>query len=164
MKLRNKILLPVGIVLVALIAGIYHVSTSILLQGFAHVEENAMRVNVKRTVNALHESLDELVSKSSDWGMWDDTCQFVSDHNEAFVKSNVAPLALKNIRVDGMLLADRNGKPALDVMLGDDDDSPLRNGLLEPVLKSYPFLSKFENLTDAHSGLLLTARGPLMVV
>jgi sensor domain CHASE-containing protein/signal transduction histidine kinase len=165
MNLRSKILLPVGIVLIGLIAGMYHVSNSILLQGFARVEENTMRVNITRAVNAMNQSLENLASKSSDWGMWDDTCQFVADQNEAFVKSNVSPLALRSIQVDGMVLTNRDGKPVLDVILErDNDDDVLASGRLASILTSYPSLTQFSGIDQVHSGFLLTALGPMMVV
>ncbi|WP_036532796.1 hypothetical protein, partial [Neosynechococcus sphagnicola] len=72
MKLRQKTLLIVGGALMSLTAVLYATSFAIVLNRYQQVEEQEMRLNVIRTLEALQNELETLQVTSTDYSAWDD--------------------------------------------------------------------------------------------
>ena len=70
---------------------------------FRKVEETLIRKNTNRVHDALAENLASLHSKSSDWANWDDTYEFIKDHNQEYKDSNLQTESLGNLNLDFML-------------------------------------------------------------
>lgn len=79
------------------------------LAAFEALEQDEVRVNVRRVQDALAARLKMLADLSGDWAEWDDTCVFIQDGNEAYRRSNLVPEGLKNLGVNAMLFVNPNG-------------------------------------------------------
>ena len=69
MTLRRRILLIIGVTLVALILGLYKVSSSILLSDFSRLERRDVVRDVKWSKSAMANELADLSGKAGDWDL-----------------------------------------------------------------------------------------------
>jgi PAS domain S-box-containing protein len=108
MSLRSKTAIIIGTALAALILVLYAVLSQALVSGFSHVENTSARQNLDRVSAAIHAQQADLERVAVDWGVWDETYQFVQDRSPQFIQTNLVPLSLKPINVDLMLFYDSN--------------------------------------------------------
>src|SRR5438128_2234518 len=97
MTLRRKTLFIVGLTLVGLLVVLYFTSTTILLGGFARVEEQDTRQNAQRVLAAYADEIAKLNLTAGDWASWDDTYAFVEDSNESYIKTNLTESSISRI-------------------------------------------------------------------
>ena len=98
-----------SIVFVLLMVLVFSISKNIVLDGFSVIEANQTENNVKRIKEAINEKIKNLVTKSSDWAIWDDMYKFAQDGNQAFIETNLNVVSFDNLKIDHMLIADRSG-------------------------------------------------------
>src|SRR5271170_7135459 len=70
-------------------------------------------------------TLDSLELTAADWGNWADVYQFVQAPNAAFVSANITPVAMKQLKVNAMLIVDMNGSYVLSSAKSLDTGEPL---------------------------------------
>src|SRR6476469_974025 len=73
MTLRKKTLSIVSLILIALLVVLYVSSTTIVMGGFARVEDENARKNVQRALDAYADELAKLNITTNDWASWDAT-------------------------------------------------------------------------------------------
>lgn len=59
------------------------------LRGFEEVENQVMSDNLERATRALKGRLEKIKGKVTDWAQWDDTYQFIEDHNAEYLEQNL---------------------------------------------------------------------------
>ena len=109
MSLRTK----VALLLLALFAGFaiaeFAIQRQVVYPRFLELEREEAGKNVDRAVQALQRELDLLVPSVNDWGLWDDTYQYVQDRNEEYEKANLNLAALQGLEVNVLAFYDRAG-------------------------------------------------------
>src|SRR6266487_4935595 len=110
MTLRKKTLLIVGLTLVGLLVVQYAISTTILLGGFASVEEQNTRRSVERVLDAYTDELDQLGLTTSDWATWDDTYAFIEDGNETYIKTNLTDTTTAKLGINLIAYVHSSGR------------------------------------------------------
>src|SRR5476651_1113909 len=99
MKLRLKIFGTLGLVFLVTIS-ITWIATVYLIQSeYIKLEADNVKKDTARTVDALGSRVDQLALKIPDWSSWDDTYQFITDHNHAYIESNLQNSALQNLTI-----------------------------------------------------------------
>ena len=101
---------------------------------------------------------------ATDWGNWVDTYRFAQDHNPDFITTDITNTALRQLKVNVLLVVDANGGILASKSLDLTSDGPL--GLDLAALKALPVDFPWRaNLREARParGLLLTNRGILML-
>jgi diguanylate cyclase (GGDEF)-like protein/PAS domain S-box-containing protein len=88
-------------------AGVYFISSHILLRNYEDLERKDMARDLKRVSDELEYQLGEMHSNSSDWSNWDDLYKFMQDRSPAFVQSNLADVQLN---LDIMMFLDSKGR------------------------------------------------------
>lgn len=86
MTLSKKVLVIVGFAFLCTIRGLYAITSNIVLGSFAKLEEQNVRVNIKRVLNAFQDELAGLDSTAGDWAPWNETRDFVLDGNKKYIK------------------------------------------------------------------------------
>src|SRR5260370_1067457 len=101
-------------VLVALLAlgGFLLATLSIISNAFNKIELTQVERNADRAVDALNNNADTLKFKVTDWASWDDTWNFVENHNAAYIESNLQDNSLQNLGINYMLFINEHGKLA----------------------------------------------------
>ena len=92
----------------ALIA--YILSCRILLSSFYNLQEEETRINLRRTLGAMSNDINKLSTITGDWGRWNDTYQFVVDHNQSYIKNNMITITFTELRLDHIVYLDSSGR------------------------------------------------------
>lgn len=109
MSIRTKTLLILASsILVALIVltGSLHY---LLKSQFSALEKREVQEHVRRVGLALENVTAQLASKATDWAQWDDTYQFMDNHNDEYLHSNISFETLSAIFVTHVVYRDING-------------------------------------------------------
>ena len=100
MTLRKKTLLIIGLTLTRLMIVLYLTSQLILLNDYLRLEEARVSQDVQRVLNTLDSQIEALTATVADYAWWDDTYQFVIDHNEQYIIDNMNDVTLQSADVN----------------------------------------------------------------
>ena len=110
MTLRRKTVVIVAITLIGLMVFLYGISRIFLLGSFAELEEHHTRQEVDRALRALLNDLSALDRTTGDYGAWDRTYQFMADHNEDFLKTELKIGTIAGLRINLVMIFDLSGR------------------------------------------------------
>lgn len=164
MNIRIKVISLLAILFAALIGIEIGVQRQILMPSFARLEREDASVSMKRIEYALDQSLDTLELTAADWGNWEDAFRYVQSPSEEFRRTNITPVALKQLQVNTLMMVDLQGNVVLsrseDLATGQplDIDFAARNAL--PV--DFPWRRNLASGKSAR-GLLRTNQGIMMI-
>ena len=164
MTVRRKTLVVISVTLVGLVSILYAASRKILLQGFARVEDQRIRVNVRRAQDALSNELTALDRTASDYAAWDQTYAYMERRNESFVKTEFTDETFVRIGLNAVILVDsaKTVVFAKGFDLHKKEEVPLAAGLRPLLAKDSPLLSH----SDPNSrlvGLLVLSESPILL-
>lgn len=110
MTLRKKTLLAIGLTLAGLFGVVHLTSSTILLNGFTALEQKEARRNVKRVLDAFSNYQQELQALNFQWGVWDETYQFIEDGNVDYIERNLGAANLASLRANAILFINQEGE------------------------------------------------------
>ncbi len=160
MTLKHKILIAVGLTFLVLIALLYTVSSTLLLNAFDNLERESITTDVKRVLDGLKEEEASLNVIGGDWGGWNDTRDFILGENSTFVSDNLADNALKTVNLSFMVFLDTSS--TLIYAKGEDNEgnsTSVTTGLLD-YIQSHPDLLTHTHQKDGKTGLVVLPEGP----
>lgn len=163
MTLRQKTLLIIGVTLVSLVGVLYSASSTILLRGFAQVEQQETRENVKRVQEALANDLAQLNITTRDWAEWNETYTFIENRNKAYINTYLNGNNIANIKVNLMLYVRSSGQ----VVYGKGFDLTNQKSIpisqsLKKYLSAHSLLRQF-NQGSSLTGLVTLPEGPVLI-
>jgi signal transduction histidine kinase len=162
--LRKKTLLIMGLTLGILFTGLYITSRNIVLGGFEDQERQDTRTNMERVLGALNDDLRQVAITTEDWAEWDDTYQFVEDHNEEYIQSNLVDGAFFTLEMHVVWYVDSNRqtvfRKAFD--LSTEQEVPFPASLQEH-LSSDRLLLNPTNSEESVTGILSLPEGPILL-
>lgn len=106
-RLNSKIALILILPMLILSGALAWAIHSQVIQRFVALEAAQLQQNHQRLLEALNTELDTLSRLSLDYSAWDDTYEYLQGQNPEFVANNLIPNTLSNLRIDGILLFDR---------------------------------------------------------
>jgi sensor domain CHASE-containing protein len=140
------------------------IQTEVLMPSFAELERDDAKTSMKRISYALDMALDGLALSATDWGNWADVYHYVEKPNAAFLNANISPVALKQLQVDALLIADLRGNLVLSSSRGLESGTDLdldvanRRTLPDDFPWRRPLLAG-----KSEKGLIQTNRGIMMI-
>ena len=164
MNIRTKMISLLALLFAVLIALEIAVQKQVLMPSFAQLEREDAGISMKRIAFALDMTLESLELTAADWGNWADVYQYVQSPNAAFVKANITPIAMKQLKVNAMLIVDLHGgyvlSTARSLETGEamDLDLAARKSLPE----DFPWRKNLAEGKPAR-GLLRTNQGVMMI-
>jgi len=164
MNIRIKMTLLLALLFAVLIVLEIGVQKQVLMPSFAELEREDAETSMKRIGYALDMTLESLELSAADWGNWADVYQFVQTPNPAFVTANITPVAMKQLKVNAMLIVDLNGRYVLAVAKSLDTGEPMDLDLAarKTLPADFPWLNNVQQGKSAR-GLLRTNRGVMMI-
>jgi len=139
-------------------------SSSILLGSLEKAEQQEASQVVNGVLSVINQTADDFNNRFADWSAWDDSYQFITNRNPEFIKSNLVPETLANLRVNLVLFIDTSGK----IVFGTGFDR--ENKKLTPIpeeLKSHLTLNspllKHSTPESTLSGIVLLSTGPMFI-
>lgn len=100
MSLRLRTLLVIGATLLVLFAGLHAVSTAIFSRGVETLEQHQAERQMVLGRLMVEGFLAELGKHTRDWAFWDDTCDFMRNGNQAYVRSNLPSATFSQLDFD----------------------------------------------------------------
>ncbi len=114
MKLRTKTNIVVAAVLTCLSVIIYFSAHFILLKKFEAIENDRMKENIARAINAINADMESLDSHTKDWAWWNDAYSFMEDRHEAFITDNLMGASLASLGINGILFFTNEGQLVIE--------------------------------------------------
>ncbi|HEY9805288.1 MAG TPA: CHASE4 domain-containing protein, partial [Candidatus Obscuribacterales bacterium] len=163
MAIRQKTLLAIATTLIGLNAVLYAVSSTFVLRSAKNAEEQYMQRSVKEALSILNQYQKVFVERWSDWGIWDDSYQYLQDRNPGFVQDNLQDTYLAN-KVNLVVFANRTGQVLFNESFippnpkGRSISSALRQRLVLGDLLFTP-----QSTENSRAGIVVLPDGPLLV-
>ncbi len=166
MNLQSKVGATVGAAYLALLASLYAGSVILVARNVSQVEREMAVLNMQRVIEALDREIARLSSLAGDYGLWDETYDFVDSRDPEFVRSNFPSAATGvTLRADLVVFTDRAGQVVLsrayDLEAPAERPTPIEEGSPFP----FPGLLRFDLAPQDHEqGLVLLADRPALFV
>lgn len=165
--LRLRTMVYVLVCVAALTGGLYLVFEKVFIRSYLELERLDAERNTDRAVNTLRYTIEDLDATCQDWAEFDDTYQFMSDHNPRFLTANIVPQSLKNISVHLIALLDDQGRVVLSRRYtpGFTGEQPLPRKFLSQHLRPDSPLALITRLSPEKGvrGLVNTQDGLMLV-
>jgi diguanylate cyclase (GGDEF)-like protein len=164
LSLRWKTYLIVGATLITAVAAIFVLSQTVLMRGFAEVENAEVQEEVRRARSALNEELTKLSATVYGHSTRDDTAAFLEGSNRAYPETSLTDSFFTGSDVNLVVLAGNDGT----VVLSKGFDLETAKGTSLPVgLSDYlgtesPLL-QHDGVDSRLSGLLMLPEGAMLV-
>lgn len=131
MKLRNKVLISIGLAWLFFIGLTYTGSQFFLLKSFLALEKVRANEDLGRVDQALDQVNYSLFTFTSDWSHWNDLYSFLQGKNPSFVPNNLNMTAYVNSHINFLSYWDKNGKLIVGVSTDTDKQKhiPFQKGL-----------------------------------
>jgi two-component system, NtrC family, sensor kinase len=164
MNIRTKMISLLALLFAVLISLEIAVQNRVLMPSFAQLEREDADTSMKRIAFALDVTLESLELSAADWGNWADVYQFVQSPDAAFVKANITPVAMKQLKVNAMLIVDLNGRYVSSSARNSETGEPLDLDLAarKALPEDFPWRKNLAEGKPAR-GLLRTNQGVMMI-
>ena len=118
MTIRKKIILFSAVALGAFFVALYLVCRFSLLNGFARLESNYARENIRHLQNELANEQSQLEVVARDYGEWDRTYDFMESKSPDYARTELTDDTFKIIHINLFLLLDQSGQLVLQQSVG----------------------------------------------
>jgi|GEM_PF-329838 len=162
MSLQTKVINLILLVFLAYGALSYGVQRGFILPSFLELEREEAIKNMDRAVQAIEREVQHLAVSATDWSVWDDTYQFIQDRNDAYREANLNVQALEGLRINLFYLFDRARQPAWGLIYDLEEEEEIAMPDVIERLAVSPLTALTEPNAEVE-GLLITARGPLLI-
>jgi signal transduction histidine kinase len=135
----------IGVVVGLLVLGLFFAATIVVINdAFKKIELTQVERNDDRAVDALNNLTDTLRFKVTDWASWDDTWNYIENHNNAYVVSNLQDNSLQNLGINFMLFYNEHQQlvKSKGVASGTWTDTPVPQAFTDYFKPGSPLLAK----------------------
>lgn len=165
MTVKKKIIITVFIVVSIFLALQVVMDYRYILPTIEKMEQELVEKDLKRVVMAVSRELDQLSFFCRGWAEWDDSYQFLLDHNSEFIASNLGAQSFINNRMALVYFIDLSGR----VVWGHCYSHELGEFIS---IKEFPgadwpvdhFLLRHRQRGSVSKGYMRTSEGVMMVV
>lgn len=168
-SIRIKTLKVLALLFLGLIVTVYFLLGTVMSNTIRQLEEKDVKVQIELVQNTIVYNLKALSQMALDWGLWDDSYQFMQDRNSAYIAANMTNTSFANIGVDFVIYVDNTGR---EFYHGERDSvnrliKPLNDDFIEnfngsPVLKNTDPQYRLQGLILLDKGPALIASSPIL--
>jgi sensor domain CHASE-containing protein len=165
MSIRRKMILLLALLFCVLGTVEILIQKTVLMPSFAELEREDAEISMKRINYALDMMLEGMSLSATDWGNWADAFQFVQDHNPEFEAANDTPVAMKQLKVNLLMIVDLNARVVLSSAYDPVSGAPMRIDLANRATLPDDFPWR-KNLAEGKParGLVQTDKGVMLLV
>lgn len=145
-----------GILLVA-VPVFYTISNKLLLGTIIELETRYIKTDLKRVIYALEKELQGLEATGGDWGAWDETRDFINNHNRSYIEDNLGAETLSNLSLNFMVFYDISGNIVHSTGVEYNDvekEIPVSEALINEIRNQKNILTH-RHASDAKTGVIL---------
>ena len=110
MSLKFKIVSSLLLILLFFVAVQFVTEKTVILPGFEDLQKAAAVKDAHRCEDAIVGEASHLGTLSCDWSAWDDTCRFIADRNNDFIKSNLSDSLFETANINLLYFYNSNGE------------------------------------------------------
>jgi diguanylate cyclase (GGDEF)-like protein len=164
MKLRNKILIGIGLAWILFLLITYAGSRYFLIRSFLELEQDRANGDLSRVDQALDQVNNSLFTFTSDWAHWNDYYEYTKGTNPAFIPNNLNMTAFLNSTINLLTYWDKQGKLLFGTAIDTDEGKLIayQKGL-EKFLYPASLLLDRKDATKDLRGYILLPDGIMMV-
>lgn len=167
-SLRLRAVAIISITMLLLTGGLSYTVSSLFNKEFAAIEESQLIDDIHRVERALTERRENLLSKTVDWGQWDDSYQFIADQNEEYPTANITYDTLGAIGMSHVLFFDKEANFVTGWVLDVAREEAIRLTKEQSDITT-PFADYVKGQTEASTGFVsqgtksyLVAQSPIL--
>jgi two-component system cell cycle sensor histidine kinase/response regulator CckA len=155
----------VSVLICFLIACLAITSKELVLSRFASLEKDDAKVQVRRVVNEITNSIDKLTSFGTDWAFWDDTYQFVVDGNSTYIVNNLMDETFVDQKLNFMMFYNEQDKLVYQRFFNyNTPEATAPDSSMVSVIQSLKQLFDHSANLDIRAGIVVTPSAPLLIV
>ena len=109
MNLRKQTILAISVTFILTMAIGYFYTHSRFLEGYLYLENQQIKTDVDRFNKSLELEIENLSALTNDWAAWDDTYNFMENHNQQYIDSNLVDDTFSGLGLNFMIYLDNNG-------------------------------------------------------
>lgn len=110
MKLRNKVMLVIGLVWAGFAVIIYFGANLSLIRSFQTLESVRVKDDVNRVTEAMNAKADSVAKVAANYSKWTGAYLYISGNAPRFAQENITPVALQNVGIHLMSYWDKAGR------------------------------------------------------
>jgi signal transduction histidine kinase/sensor domain CHASE-containing protein/DNA-binding response OmpR family regulator/GAF domain-containing protein/HPt (histidine-containing phosphotransfer) domain-containing protein len=165
LSILKKTAILICAIVVLLVAILAVTSRHLLLSRFSILEEQDARVQLQRAANEIAGSLNKLRAFGFDWGFWNDTYDFIADHNQEYIDNNLGEETFTGQSLNFMIFFDHQGEVFYQhVYPSDTSSAEIADQGTVAAIRALPTLLTFDGTPSLHTGILLTPASPALIV
>ncbi|WP_128692833.1 CHASE4 domain-containing protein [Methanoculleus taiwanensis] len=164
MDLRSKVILIVIATLAVLLVAHVLISDAVVMQSYSDLELRETRQHLERALIAVDYEIGRVDGLCRDWAWWDDTCRFVGEGNDAYIRSNLVDSTFSQLRLNMMLYLNQSGAVvfAKGYDLAAGTPTPLPAPLLDRITSDNRLVGH-DDAKNGVAGLIVLPEGPMIV-
>lgn len=164
MSLRSQVAILLVGLSIALVATMYVVQAVVVMPTFVELERTGAERNISRCIDALKSDVESLSNTTNDWASWDESYQYIQDHNAAFEAANLVDESLRNADLNLICYVDLAGRvvwsDVREIETLKKIDVP---DLFDAIQQTESPIVHHDNVDDVNAGILLTSQGPMLL-
>jgi signal transduction histidine kinase len=164
MTIRFKVAALVAMLFAVLIVADLVIQEFVLMPRFVSLERAGARTSMTRIVYAVDRAGERLLLNDEEWSNWAELYRYMQDFNPAFISTYTTAEATTPLKVNLLMLVDRNGRVVFSAARNLTGSTPLDLDLakLRSLPENFPWLANLTSGIPAR-GLVRTNRGVMMV-
>lgn len=164
MKLRNKVLIGIGLAWIAFLVITYAGSKEFLIRSFLELEQDRANGDLGRVDQALDQIDYSLYTFTSDWSHWNDLYDYMQGKNPAFIPNNLNMTAFTNSTINLLTYWDKQGHMMVGASIDTDNAKLIAfpDGLEKYIYPGSLLLNRIDVNKDIR-GYMLLPEGIMMV-
>lgn len=163
MKIRVKLLTTVLILSLSFMTFFYAISYKYLLGNIKIQEKRLLENELRELTRNMKFEIDSLKIVTRDWAPWDDVFEYVDNKNEEFEKENLNYSTLENLKIDLLLLYDKNNNLVKSQVVNQNSFIELKQDEIEEIEKYSKVLLDLKNTSDDRSGIIDFNDRPMII-
>lgn len=165
MSFRTKAMITAFSTTMLVLALVFFALSRVVTYSFQKLEDRQAERSVSHVMGTIMEVQDSLKSSIADWGLWDETYDFVINHSQSYVDKNLDGNSIRNLRIHTIIITNINK----EILSATSVDVKTGYTYITPFAATQRCLTLLDNFKDntpeeTVSGLVMQREGPEMVV
>jgi len=163
LTLRQKAFLAIVVVMASLAGTISIAASTIMMDGYAALEQQNTQRDIERVLRAYEKSLDSLDTTNYNWSAWDETYAFIQQPSQSYIDTNFYDDAFLNTNTNLFVYINLAGR----IIHTEAFDLQAHQRVLPPkdlqaYLDSHPHIWHLTNFTSKQTGVMVLSEGCLI--
>jgi diguanylate cyclase (GGDEF)-like protein/PAS domain S-box-containing protein len=164
MRIRSKTFIIISITALAVALVMLSAIKMFLINNLLEQERNILDHNFQSIKIIINSKEISLKSTLLDWSKWDDTYNFIMNHNQKYIDDNLQNSTFTELNLNTMIFVNENGKIIYSqgYNLENQTETPVNPEILSYITKNNNTLSHIGK--NIASGILMVSNKPMLIL